>query len=478
MTTLLARLVTHAAQRPNSQAYRLGSTNALTYEQLHRGVVALAALLQRRVQPGGVIILSCTNNLEYPVAFLGILAAGCTVFPISPDAADIEMIRAAKESNAAGVIGDERAVSLLASPVPLAMSISELPKSSDVLPTSMPCGDLLLQSSGTTATPKMARRSGRSLDFAAMAIVEAVEFTEQDRVLMTVPLTHSYGLEHGLLAPLWAGSCVHLSGLLPIDPVLSELGESGITVLPGVPSTFEMLAASSEQNVRPNTLRAAYSAGAPLPRAIFDAFAARFGIRVSQLYGATEIGSVTFNSTRDPFDPQSVGRPMRDVSIRILTPVAKKMPLANGEEGQIVIRAGSMFNGYLNGSADLIDGHFPTGDLGYVDDKGRLFVTGRIKLLIDIGGRKVNPLEVESVLRLHPLVQDCVVVPVRQSDTVFRLKAVVTPRDPSTKISVDELRQLAREHLSAYKIPRIFEVRVKLPRSATGKILRHLVEKE
>jgi acyl-CoA synthetase (AMP-forming)/AMP-acid ligase II len=475
MPTLLSRLAAHVAERPASQAYRLGSAGALTYGELGSEVASLASLLQRHLPPGAVVVLSCGNQLEYPIAFLGILAAGCTAFPISPGAADVEILRAADEAKASGVIGDERAIALLGASTRIAIPVAGVRSNIDGLLRPSSSGDLLLQSSGTTATPKIVRRTGRSLDSVASAMVDAIGFTAGDRVLMTVPLTHSYGLEHGLLAPVWAGSCVHLCGLLPLSDLCSEMSEGGITVLPGVPSTFEMLAASSEQCITARTVRVAYSAGAPLPRTVFDAFATRYSLRISQLYGATEIGSVTFNSPREPFDPASAGQSMRGVSIRVVSLDGKASPVSSGEEGEVTIRAASMFSGYLDAAADLIDGHFPTGDLGYVDNDGRLFITGRLKLLIDIGGLKVNPLEVESVLMRHPLVQDCVVIPVRQSETLFRLKAVITRRDPSAKLVVDELRQLAREHLSPYKIPRMFEVRETLPRSSAGKILRHLV---
>jgi acyl-CoA synthetase (AMP-forming)/AMP-acid ligase II len=477
MSTLLSRLAAHVAERPRSQAYRLGSAGALTYGELGGAVASLASLLQRHLPPGAVVVLSCGNRLEYPIAFLGILAAGCAAFPISPDAADAEILRAAGQANALGVIGDERAIGLLGASTRIAIPIAGVRSNTGGVLQPSPSGDLLLQSSGTTATPKIVRRTGKSLDSVASAMVDAIGFTTGDRVLMTVPLTHSYGLEHGLLAPVWAGSCVHLCGLLPLSELCSEMRDAEITVLPGVPSTFEMLAASSERCMTARTVRVAYSAGAPLPRAVFDHFAARFSVCVSQLYGATEIGSVTFNSARYPFDPASVGKPMRDVSIRVVSLDGKVSPLSSGEEGQVTIRAASMFSGYFDASTDLLDGHFPTGDLGYVDDAGRLFITGRLKLLIDVGGLKVNPLEVESVLMRHPLVQDCVVIPVRQSETLFRLKAVVTCRDPSAKPDINELRQLAREQLSPYKIPRMFEVRETLPRSSTGKILRHLVER-
>jgi long-chain acyl-CoA synthetase len=292
---------------------------------------------------------------------------------------------------------------------------------------------------------------------------------------MTVPLTHSYGLEHGLLAPVWAGSCVHLCRGLNLAVIEPELSRGGITLFPGVPSTFEMLGGAADPGLTMPSLRTAYSAGGALPRPVFDAFARRFGIRVAQLYGATEIGSVTFNPPGDGFDPASVGLPFGGVSIRILHPDTNA-PVPIGIEGQVAVRADSMFSGYLTGPADLIDGYFATGDLGRLDATGRLFLTGRIKLLIDVGGLKVNPLEVEAVLGEHPSVGACAVVPVEQSQTVCRLKAIVTPRDPAAPPAAGELRRFAQSRLAAYKVPRLFEVRDSLPRSASGKVLRHLLE--
>jgi len=234
------------------------------------------------------------------------------------------------------------------------------------------------------------------------------------------------------------------------------------------------------------TLRRAYSAGGPLPLAVFDAFRQRFGIPVSQLYGATEIGSVMFNDpdAPGPFDPASVGRPMRGVDVRVLDVERPRpdQPLPAGAEGHVAVRADSMMSGYLRDDDDeaapptTVDGYLLTGDLGRLDAHGRLTLTGRIKLLIDVGGLKVNPLEVEAVLAQHPEVAACVVLPVRVSDTVSRLKAIVQPRDPAGGgPTAESLRRFARERLTPYKVPRLFEVRATLPRSPTGKILRHLV---
>jgi acyl-CoA synthetase (AMP-forming)/AMP-acid ligase II len=135
-----------------------------------------------------------------------------------------------------------------------------------------------------------------------------------------------------------------------------------------------------------------------------------------------------------------------------------------------------MLSGYASSEpAPLVHGHFLTGDIGMLDARGALTITGRLKLLIDVGGRKVNPAEVESVISSHPDVGSCVVVPIPVDQNVSRVKAILTPARPDIDVSVQNLRRFARERLSAYKVPRVFEVRATLPTSAIGKVLRHLV---
>jgi long-chain acyl-CoA synthetase len=152
-------------------------------------------------------------------------------------------------------------------------------------------------------------------------------------------------------------------------------------------------------------------------------------------------------------------------------------PLSPGEEGQVAIHAPSMLSRYVESEAPIVNGYFLTGDLGRLDPHphSNLFITGRLKHLIDIGGTKVNPAEVELILKQHPAVAEAVVIPVPVTQTVSRLKAIVTP---SNTIPLDEsdLRAFARERLAAFKVPRLIEVRQTLPRSPTGKILRRELE--
>ena len=489
---LLDRLNAHATHAPDAPAVRhvnshvaSGLAKAISHGDLRRHAWGMAGRLSRDVPAGEVVMLACPNDARFTISFLAILAAGCKAFPVSTELAGPELLGAFEQASVAAVVGTDAVISVLR---PMARTVIPICEATAHGSESAPAGrdpgwgGLLLQSSGTTGRPKIAFRSAASLDAVAGAMCEAIGFAPADRVLLPLPLCHSYGVEHGLLAPVTAGSCVHLCQGFDLGLVLKELTEGGITIFPGVPFMFESLARTGAAPMKLGTLRRAYSAGGPLPAAVFEAFRARYGVPVSQLYGATEIGSVTFNGPEGPgaFNPASVGRPMRGVEVRILgiDDSLSGAPLPAGAEGQVAVRAASMMSGYVRDESDspLVDGYFLTGDLGRLDGQGRLTLTGRIKLLIDVGGLKVNPMEVEEVISQHPDVAACVVLPVRVSETVCRLKAVVQPRQPDGPgPSPESLRRFARDRLTPYKVPRVFEVRKTLPRSPTGKILRHMV---
>jgi acyl-coenzyme A synthetase/AMP-(fatty) acid ligase len=484
---LIDDLQDHARNHPHAlAALPVGDSwgKAISYAELHQQVLRLAAMLRDQLPVGATVLLCGPNRPSYLTHLLAVLAAGNTVFPIAADSAGPELASAAQRSGAAAAIVADPQEQLLQ---PFFRTNNRLGETEDGLSILSDASwtafmdrgpGLLLQSSGTTDQPKIVFRDGASLDAVCRAMVNACRFTTEDHVLAAVPLCHSYGLEHGLLAPITAGSCVHVCEKFDLPAVLNELRNGGITMLPGVPFMFDMLA-RADQAVFPS-LQSAYSAGGPLPHATLDAFQSRFGLRLGQVYGATEIGSVTFNDPASgAFQPASVGAAMDGVDIRVLDTIEPRIdaPLAPGIEGQVAVFARSMMCGYVDGDpAPLLDGYYLTGDLGTLNSKGALSITGRLKLLIDVGGRKVNPAEVESVLRQHPAVASCVVVPLRLSETVCRVKAIVTPRDAASGLTPQELRAFARERLSAYKVPRLIELREAMPLSPAGKILRSRVE--
>jgi acyl-CoA synthetase (AMP-forming)/AMP-acid ligase II len=465
---LLQRLSDHARERGNAPALiDAQSRETWSWRRLDAAARSVAERLLGGLPPGAVVLLCAENEPAFVAAFLGIMRAGLKACCVSPACPSAELQAIAAAVNAAAVIGTDACLAAAgdgrrAIPLPLVRQAGEEGQllSTESLATMDQAG-LLLQSSGTLGSPKIVRRSAASLDLVSEAMCETIGFNPSDRVLAVAPLCHSYGLEHGLLAPIWAGSCTILCRQFEVTALLGEECQTG-TIFPGVPFMFEAL---GQAELRLPKLRLAYSAGGALPLASAEAFASRFGVGVGQVYGTTEIGSVTFgDGSGGHFAPQSVGRPMRGASIEI-----------DPENGQVCVASDWMFDGYL-GEAGRAGGEaFATGDLGRIDGEGNLFLTGRLKLVVDIGGRKVNPLEVESVLAGHPEVAQCVVIPMAMTGAVTRLKALVIPRGGAAP-SPAELRRFVKDRLAAYKVPRVFELREQLPRSASGKILRHLIE--
>lgn len=492
---LIERLWEHAHGRPDGPAVRhwdaLEGEHIITYGQLHAEVNALARRILRELLGDATILLCYPNQLEYVIAFYAAVSAGATVFPVYPQSSDTELIMAARRSGAVAVMGTDHAQQVLQ-----AIGVASLSYAvGDGAPGGEPAGGdldglsdgarLLLQSSGTTGRPHIVERSGRSLDAVARNVVHGIGLVPSDRVLALIPLCHSYGVENGMLAPLYAGACIDLCPRLDAAEVLHRITEGGVTVLPGVPTLLELLAQAADGERHLNGLRSAYSAGSQLPASVVKAFQQRFRVRVGQLYGMTEIGSVTFNDPRgEHHDPASVGRPLDGVSLRIVDPATGRLDqsLPAHTEGEVAVAAPSMLTGYLGDDEarceappNLRDGYFLTGDLGRLDEWGNLTITGRLKLLFDVGGLKVNLLEVEEAAREFDGVRDCVVVPVAVSETVSRLKAIVIPDDTHGELSLDGLRGHLRMRLSPHKVPRMFEVRNSVPRTATGKVLRHLL---
>jgi acyl-CoA synthetase (AMP-forming)/AMP-acid ligase II len=476
---LIRRLDEHARRRPDAVAVREiagpGAERVVTRRELQAASCHLAERLRRA--PEGVVATCAGNRSELVAALLGGLRADRPVLPIPPDAPAGERADLFRRLSVSVLVAEPQvldAATEVAVRIPLDAIALDRRAGGDAGPPTG-AGSILLQSSGTTGLPKIVRRGAAALDAVGNACRLAIGIDERDTMLVCIPLHHSYGIDQGLLTAVMAGCAVELHRQFHPPLVRAALAERGISVLPGVPLIFDALARGPEQPSAAPRLRRAFSAGSPLPRRVYDRFLRRYGIPIGQIYGATEFGSVTWN---DPecagFDPEQVGRPMRGVRLRIVDGHEPDLgrPLPPGSEGEVAVSAPSLLSEYLGSDGvPTREGFFLTGDLGRLDERGALALTGRTKWLVDVGGRKVNPLEVESVLVRHPAVHEAVAVAIPYSDTAQRLKAIVVP-EPGRELGEDDLRRFAREHLTPYKIPRSFEIRTAVPRSPTGKILR------
>lgn len=336
-----------------------------------------------------------------------------------------------------------------------------------------PTTGLLLFSSGTTGRPRAIARSPLALDRVAGTLHAEINFGPHERVLSFLPMHHAYGLEHALLAPIFGGATVEQRSTSGPDAA-SLIVARRISVLPATPILIDALANTSDTSMHGPTahaLRRVYSAGSALPETIAARMQHSWGIRADDLYGASELGTITLSNEQ--------GRHTVDgVVLRVVDPDIHDalVDRAPGVRGEVVVHSDAMFDGYIDDRHSAprlertIDGFFRTGDLGVIDADGPRIV-GRLKLQFDVGGLKVNAEEVERVLASAHGVAHAVVVPMTITATLQRLRAFIEPR-PGATIDLAELARIARAHLSPHEVPRDFEIVATLPRTPSGKLLR------
>jgi long-chain acyl-CoA synthetase len=441
-----------------------------TYRYFAGAVSAAARELRLRIAPDETVILQVPNGIEYAAWFLGGILAGVRVCAVHPSSTPFELERVARDTGAKAIIGSKPLGDLVHREPAL---LPDCPPDLHMNLAAASQGSVVLQSSGTTGSPRLVRRDESALDADALGLAAAAGLNPADRVLIVVPLCHSYGVDL-LVATILAGASLHVFERFEPAGVECVLRSGAASVLPGVPFVFELLARSAFRTPQ-GSLRLAVSAGSMLPERVHAEFLAAWGVSVGQLYGATELGTVAVGRPDTAgFDPASVGTPAGGASVRAVDPNDPHRVLPAGVEGELAVMTPSMLCEYVDATLSLADGYFLTGDLGRIDAMGRVYVTGRLKHLIDVGGLKVNPLEVERIIGEHPGIAQCALVPLQVSDTVARLRLLFIPREDASP-TPDEIRAFARERLSPHKLPRVFQQVESLPRSATGKLLRHLL---
>ena len=348
-------------------------------------------------------------------------------------------------------------------------------------------GDVIYQySSGSTGQPKRVCRSQSNLYHEIVNFAQTANINSEDRILTIVPLYHAHGLGNCMLASLGnGGTLIILEPVLqkgnPVEVpfifrrqrVLEIIEQEKVSILPAVPYLFNTLAETpSETPIDLSSLRLCFSAGNFLSEEIFTKFLQRWQIPIRQLYGCTEAGSIAINLDEKSEETyNSVGKPMQNVDVFLIDDNGQKV--SNGKIGEIVINSKALAKGYdkmpeLNQKA-FQNGTFLTGDLGKKDALGRLYITGRKKLLIDTGGYKVDPREIEAILMTYPDVKEAVIIGVKSQEAGEKIKAVIVPNG---QCNAADIRLFCQQKLAEYKIPKIIEFRQEIPKSPLGKILR------
>ena len=336
---------------------------------------------------------------------------------------------------------------------------------------------LVLHTSGTTSRPKIVPLSHANLLASASNIVRTLCLADADRCLNIMPLFHIHGLVAAVLSTVAAGGSVFCTPGFNALRFFAWLEEARPTWYTGVPTMHQAILARAERSaslIAANPLRFIRSSSASLPTKIFEDLEARFGCPVIEAYSMTEAAHQMTSNELPPGrrQPGSVGRA---AGPKVAIMGADGRLLDAGETGEVVISGANVTAGYernpdANASA-FRDGWFRTGDQGVIDGEGALRITGRLKEIINRGGEKVAPLEVDEALLAHPAVEQAVTFALPHDKLGEDVAAAVVLRTDRVA-SESELREFAGRRLAGFKVPRRIVIVPEIPKGATGKLMR------
>ncbi|HEX8052773.1 MAG TPA: AMP-binding protein [Thermoleophilaceae bacterium] len=354
-------------------------------------------------------------------------------------------------------------------------TIEELIASADgsELPAPKRPGRVVILTSGTSGTPKGANRGQPKTLTVPAALLSRIPLRAGGVTYVAPPLFHSWGLLTASLT-LGLGTRLVLRRRFDAAAVLDTLERTRCTTLVVVPVMLRRLLALGEEEVRGRdlaALRVVAVGGSPLSAELCAEASGVLGDVLYNVYGSTEVAQATI---ADPDDlraaPGCVGRPPLGTSVKVLDDAGREAPA--GTTGRIFVSNAVQFEGYTGGGGkEVIDGMMATGDLGHIDAGGRLLIDGRDDEMVISGAEKVFPAEVEEVLARHPSVEEAAVTGVPDEEFGQRLRAFVVAR-PGAGLTEDHVRDHVRENLARYKVPRDVVFMERLPRNATGKVLK------
>ncbi|MFI1104431.1 class I adenylate-forming enzyme family protein [Streptomyces melanogenes] len=494
--TLGALLDSAARARPHAVAVRCDD-DVLTYGELHAKVGATA----RRFRSHGLTEhvttgLLLENTPDCVVAFLAAAHLGLRLIPLEPGTPSSQLTVLRDTLGRLTIVGHATRLTALhgfKEQDPLDRTFipvedpgdapSRQPDGDEPPTTAMPDAPFLHQyTSGSTGEPKAAVHTQRNLANGGDIYTRAYGITADDRILAAVPLLHSFGMVAGLVTALRAGAQLVLLRRFSPAQLLRALDEHACTVLVAAPMVYDLAtraaAAGSSPPRPPDALRLCLSSGAALPSAVAQRARERLGVDIQQVYGCTEAGVIAARRPGDGADTDlGVGRPMPGVRVRVVDERGHQVP--PGEEGALLVRTPAMFTHYL-GHPEATrrafrDGWYGTGDVARLGPEGQVHLVGRKDSFINVGGKKVNPLEVEQILLAHPSVAEAVVWGETTDSTGERVRATVVAGAP---LSAKELTSYCRTRLLPHQVPAEVHFVASLPKSSMGKVRRAAVPGE
>ncbi|KAK7380311.1 hypothetical protein VNO78_32819 [Psophocarpus tetragonolobus] len=506
--TLTALLRTVAGIFPSRRALSVPAKFDLTHSALLQLVESAAArFVSAGIKPGDVVALTFLNTLEFVVMFLAVIRARATAAPLNSayTAEEFEFYLSDSESkllltSSEGNEAAQAAASKLSIPhgaasitraeneeaeLNLTLKNSESINSVESIESLMndPADvALFLHTSGTTSRPKGVPLTQHNLLSSVKNIKSVYRLTESDSTVIVLPLFHVHGLIAGLLSSLGAGAAVALpaAGRFSASSFWKDMVKYNATWYTAVPTIHQIILDRHANNPEPvyPRLRFIRSCSASLAPVILGKLEEAFGAPVLEAYAMTEASHLMASNPLPQDGPHkagSVGKPVgQEMAILDETGRVQEAEVS----GEVCIRGPNVTKGYKNNeeanTAAFQFGWFHTGDVGYLDSDGYLHLVGRIKELINRGGEKISPIEVDAVLLSHPDIAQAVAFGVPDPKYGEEIHCAVISREGSDVDEAEVLRY-CKKNLASFKVPKKVFITDSLPKTATGKILRRLV---
>jgi long-chain acyl-CoA synthetase len=502
---LHALMQASARRHPNRTALKFGD-RTITFAQFDEESNRLARGLRTiGLRQGDRLGLFLPNCPECELGFYAASKLGAITTPLNPSCTAREIVYQLNDAGATVLLTHERLWPVVESArqhLPGVKSIVVVgPSTNDILADVYPyrqmtasqsAGPLetevhphelvaLPYSSGTTGLPKGVMLTHRNLVCNHIQFSTAAGLGPDDTYLVYLPLSHIYGVALMGLA-LRSGATQIVLERFDLDTVTKLIATEKVTILYVVPPV--LLALANASHLSPDgfrTLRYMLSAAAPLAPDVARRVEQRFGVPVIQAYGMTEASPDTHHSPleREQIRLESVGVPVADTEQRVVDVAESGQVLGPGEVGEILVRGPQVMRGYWNAPEEtaraLEDGWLHTGDIGYIDADGYLYIVDRKKEMIKYKSFSIAPADLEAVLVQHPDVADCAVVGVPDAECGELPKAFVVPRTGAT-IDEGSLDHFVAERVAGYKRIRFFETVTAIPRTPSGKILRRILK--
>jgi long-chain acyl-CoA synthetase len=415
-----------------------------------------SALDEAGINRRGLIVAVLGNRPAYLATFLACRMRGQPLCPLDSGTAAAEIDAIAAQLGAAAVL------TFASTPALLGIVIKR--PDQDYGDSRHGDAALLKMTSGTSGAPRATITPESVLVSDSRTLMGAMRISRDDVQMAAIPLSHAYGIGN-LVVPLFLnGSAIVLRDSFVPHRLPDDARRYAATAFPGVPFMFDHFAKNPPAEGWPPTLRNLLSAGAPLEAAVAQRFRDQFEVKIRPFYGTSETGGITYDATDNPAADGMVGTPLRGVQIEL---VAEEGAPEGG--GRVLVRGPCVISRYADDidPESFVHGGFLTGDLGVFDAAGQLTLCGRVSSFVNIAGRKVQPDEVERVLRLVESVVDVRVVGVKDERRGEQLVACLVARPPHP--SVIELRQFCAARLASHKIPRAFVLVDEIPLTERGK---------